>query len=261
MANAHLTFFMARMQASGYDHEFRLEILKSAKSAYEKIKQQRQNEGRGIYRERTWNRNQRRKQREEKRKTWFATGNYESVLFIQATPNSELRDKIQEEVRKNGVKMKVIEKSGTKLIRLLQRNDPFKQKKCLAEDCFVCTGRIPGACRDSVVTYDITSNGQCEYEYNGQTGQNAYTRGKVHIKDLEKKKEDSALWKHCVNVHESQIQHFEMKVLDRSMNDPTKRQILEAVRISKVPEERSMNSRSEWNSIRIPRVRINSDVR
>ena len=29
--NKHLTFFMARMQASDYDHEFRLEVQKSAK--------------------------------------------------------------------------------------------------------------------------------------------------------------------------------------------------------------------------------------
>ena len=31
---------MARMQASGYDHEFRLEVLKSAKAAYKKIEQE-----------------------------------------------------------------------------------------------------------------------------------------------------------------------------------------------------------------------------
>ena len=32
--NGHLSYIMARMQASGYDHEFRLEVLKSAKKAY-----------------------------------------------------------------------------------------------------------------------------------------------------------------------------------------------------------------------------------
>ena len=88
-----------------------------------------------------------------------------------------------------------------------------------------------------------------------------HTRGKKHMKDLENKREDSALWKHCDNVHGSHIQEFNMKVLDRSRNDPTKRQILEAVRLRQVPEERTMNSRSEWNSVRIPRVQITSDVR
>ena len=34
----HLTFFMSRMQASGYDHQFRLEILKSAMNAHDKIR-------------------------------------------------------------------------------------------------------------------------------------------------------------------------------------------------------------------------------
>ena len=259
--NEHLSFFIARMQASGYDHEFRLEVLKSAKAAYEKIKQERRNEGTKMYRERTWNRNERRKRKEEKKKNWYKTGKYESVLFIQATPGSELRDKIQREILKNGVKIKVIEKSGTKLVRMLQRNDPFKAKECPASDCFVCRGENPGGCRDSGVTYRITCQGECQYEYGGQTGQNTYTRGKKHLSDLEKKSEESALWKHCVNVHQSEVQRFDMKVMDRCRNDPTKRQILEAVRIHRLPEDRIMNSRSEWNTTRIPRIQINSDVR
>ena len=37
--NDHLSYFMARMQSSGYDHEFRLEVLKSAKRAYSKMKE------------------------------------------------------------------------------------------------------------------------------------------------------------------------------------------------------------------------------
>ena len=36
--NKHMGFFMARMQASGYDHQFRLEVLKSAKHAFKNMK-------------------------------------------------------------------------------------------------------------------------------------------------------------------------------------------------------------------------------
>ena len=53
--NKHLSFFMARMQASGYDHAFRLEVLKSAKHAYEKLKE-RENTGGSIHRPRTQDR-------------------------------------------------------------------------------------------------------------------------------------------------------------------------------------------------------------
>ena len=49
--NGHLSYFMARMQASGYDQEFRLEVLKSAKKAYEKLKE-REREGGVLHRPR-----------------------------------------------------------------------------------------------------------------------------------------------------------------------------------------------------------------
>ena len=83
----HLSFFMARMQSSGYDHGFRLEILKSALKAYETMKNN-ESEGRMMYRERTWNRKERKKQKEERKKNWYSTGDVESVLFIPATPDS-----------------------------------------------------------------------------------------------------------------------------------------------------------------------------
>ena len=49
-------------------------------------------------------------------------------MFIPATPDSELRKKLQEEVDRKGFKIRVVEKSGTKLVRLLQSNDPFKRE-------------------------------------------------------------------------------------------------------------------------------------
>ena len=257
----HLSFFMARMQASGYDHAFRLEVLKSALNANDEMKNM-EDEGKQMHRERTWKRKERRKERDERKRNWYKTGNFESVLFIPATPDSELRNKLQEEMNKKDAKIKIIEKSGTKIVRLLQRNDPFKKKICSdANNCLVCSGGEPGGCRDSGVGYKIKCTGECSYAYTGQTGQNAYTRGNAHIDDYNKKKEDSALWKHCVNVHNSQNQIFEMSVVDKCRNDPTKRQILEAVRLQRAPENTSMNSRSEWNTARVPRIQIRTDIR
>ena len=259
--NEHLSFFMARMQASGYDHAFRLQILKSAKNAYAKLKEG-ESHGIKMHRERTWNRNQRRKEKEGRRKNWFNTDKYHSVMFIAATPKSELKKKMQDAINRKGGKIKVIEKSGTKIIRMLQRNDPFKNKRCAEhEKCLVCSGDKPGGCRDNGVTYRINCKGNCDHEYNGQTGQNGFTRGCCHLDDYRLKKEDSPLWKHCVKVHNSELQSFQMTILDRCRGDATKRQILESLRIQQVPEERSMNSKGEWNTARVPRVRIVSDVR
>ena len=66
-------------------------------------------EGKKIYRKRDW------------KKNWYTKGEYKSVLFIAATPNSDLAKKLQEEIDKTDVKRKVIEKSGMKIIRHLQR--------------------------------------------------------------------------------------------------------------------------------------------
>ena len=256
----HLTFFMARMQASGYDHQFRLEILKSAMNAHTKMKEE-EKEGKKIYRKRDWKRNERRQEREKRKKNWYTKGEYTSVLFIAATPDSELRKKLQEEINKTDVKIKVIERSGMKIIRHLQQNDPFKEKMCDSkETCLVCTGPNPGNCRDTGVTYRIDCSDDCNYKYTGQTGKNAYTRGKKHDQDYKAKGDNSALWKHCVNVHNGEPQLFKMSVVDKCRNDPTKRKILESVRMQKVPIELMMNSRSEWNSARLPRISVSNDV-
>ena len=89
--NEHLSFFMARMQSSGYDHRFRLEVLKSALNAFEQKKDEDKSGRKKMYRERTWNRDERRKQKLQRKKNWFGSSQVESVLFIPATPNSTLK--------------------------------------------------------------------------------------------------------------------------------------------------------------------------
>ena len=264
----HLNFFMARMQAGGYDKEFRFQVLKSAVDAYETKKEAESNGGTPLYRPRGWRRCERRREREKKKGDWFKKGNKESVMFIPATPNSELKKKIQEEVDRSGFRIKVVEKSGTRLVRLLQRNDPFKKKNCRdARQCMVCEGgdgEEGGDCRESGVTYKIKCLGekggepgeQCGQPYHGETDRNGYTRGCEHKADLNNERDNSALWKHCVEKHGSVKQNFEMVIVDRVRNDATKRQILEAVRIQRAGPEQILNSRGEWNSNRVPRLTV-----
>ena len=134
-------------------------------------------------------------------------------MFIPATPESELRKKLQEEVDQKGFKIKVVEKAGTRLVRLLQSNDPFKTKSCRdAQRCMVCKGKDGeegGDCRESGVTYRIKCLGkkegnpeeQCGEPYHGETDRNCYTRGCEHEADLYNRRESSALWKHFVEKH------------------------------------------------------------
>ena len=180
-----------------------------------------------------------------------------SVIFVQATPKSQLQRRYQEEIKRQGFKIKVVEKAGVAIKQLLQRSDPFKSRKCEREDCPVCRegGRGPcdRPCDRQSVTYEMKC-AECGDIYIGETSRSAYTRGKEHMKSLAKREERSVLWKHRKEKHNSKTQKFEMNVTGFYSNDAMLRQISEGVRINKVPEGSLMNSKSEWNCFRVPRT-------
>ena len=75
VAAGHLSSYMARMEAAGYDKAFRFQVLRSALNAFGK-KLEAENTGiEPLYRKREWNRNERRKEKEEKGRTWYKKGN------------------------------------------------------------------------------------------------------------------------------------------------------------------------------------------
>ena len=82
--------------------------------------------------------NERRKEKEEKRRSWYRKGNYSSVIFVPATPESSLKRSLDEDVKKSGLRIRIVEKSGMSVKRVLQRSDPFKKRTCERECCFVC---------------------------------------------------------------------------------------------------------------------------
>ena len=60
-----------------------------------------------LYRSKEWNRNERVKEKERKKRTWFMKDGSEAVFFVDATPNSTLAEKCREEFQKAGLKVKV----------------------------------------------------------------------------------------------------------------------------------------------------------
>ena len=91
----HLSYYMKRLQVAGYDKSFRAQILKTALAATAKMKMDEENGIRPMYRARTWNRIERRKEKKIKARDWYKKGGNESVLFIAATPESELKELLQ----------------------------------------------------------------------------------------------------------------------------------------------------------------------
>ena len=76
------------------------------------------------------------------------------------------------------------------------------------------------------------------------------------MKLLREKNEKSSLWKHCREKHDNVAQEFSMKVTGVHGKDAMTRQIAEAVAIREVPQGQSMNNKTEWNFVKLPRTRV-----
>ena len=98
---------------------------------------------------------ERMKKREKKRNWYKQGGRYESVLFVQPTVNSELQRRVQKIARRNGVRMKVVEKAGVTVKQLLQTSKPFGKQICERADCGVCRFGEPGLCRIRGCGYEL----------------------------------------------------------------------------------------------------------
>ena len=256
----HLSHFSLRMQYSGYSQKFRGEIVNSACNAYKEIKAQVDSGSRPLYRPREWQRDERNRSKRDKQLNWYKKGGYESVIFVPATPNSELQKKYSNEVTKSGLKIRIVERAGKSIKSFLQRSDPFTDKNCNQEDCMLCKSGGRGSCRVNNVEYNIKcvgckeDNAVLDSVYKGETYRNCYVRGKEHLKDLNNKLESSSLWRHCREKHGSEVQKFEMNQIASYRNDSMLRQIMEAVRISNSDSENLMNSKKEWNHFQLTDV-------
>ena len=84
-----------------------------------------------------------------KKRDWYKNDDkYDSVMFVQPTEGGELRRKIQQVAKRNKVKVKVVERAGMTVKKMLQRSNPFGKEKCERPDCVVCEYGKPGECRN-----------------------------------------------------------------------------------------------------------------
>ena len=254
----HASNTTLKMQYSGYDKAFRHQVVKSALSAYHTLLEKDRNGERPLHRPREWKKRERERKKRSKAQEWYGKGNYDSVLFIPATPNGELKKTIQQEINKSTLRIKVVEKNGVSITSLLQKSNPMKERNCRREDCFVCTSKGKGDCSRNNIVYEIKCN-NCNSKYCGETARNAYTRGKEHMKLLHEKEQNSPLWSHCLKEHNGHIQQFTMNVVRTFHRDSMMRQITEAIHIRKIPERKSMNAKEEWNTVYLPHARTEKD--
>ena len=93
--NEHLNKFMLKMKNSGYSKSYRIQILDSAIKGFEKMVEDDKNGVKPLYRNRNWNKENRRLDKKNKITNWYKTGQksdikYKSILFVPPTPGGIL---------------------------------------------------------------------------------------------------------------------------------------------------------------------------
>ena len=241
----HLQYFVNRMQYSGYPQEYRYEVMSRAIKKNNRPREIEVEDGSARPR--------------RKQKNWYDRSKFDGVMFVEVTLNSEFKHKVQDACKRNGVKVKVVEKMNKTVKSKLQRSNPYGWRHCGRGDCPTCSRDIHINCRARGCVYYIDCE-DCQQtiykQYRGQTGRSIYERMKEHFKEWDRKSDDSYLHKHSQQYHNGETFSVDVKVKTQCYGKPTTRMITEAVRIEELPEENSLNSKSEWTYIKLPRVNV-----
>ena len=246
----HVEYFMRRMQYSCYTEEFRYEVLRRALKKYDERVARYRRSGSMFGRENENNGNR----RERNKREWYnKSREYETVMFVEPTPESVLKRKIQEVAKRNKVKVKVVERVGMTVKGLLQKSVPFDRMKCGRRDCMVCESNKDVDCRTRGCVYELKCK-QHIHKYDGQTGRSIYERTKEEAREWEKKSDKSPLWKHSLEFHEGEKFEIDVKVRAKCFGRPAKRMITEAVLIEELEEGETMNNRKEWSYVRLKKI-------
>ena len=167
--------------------------------------------------------------------------------------------RVQIACKRNNVKVKVIEKMKTSVKRELQKSNPYGWMHCGRHDCVTCNRGIRVNCRTRGSVYQIDCvecRANIEKQYKGQTGRSLYERMKEHLNKWRLEEEDSCLHKHSVENHNGEEFKIDVKIVAQCFGKPTTRLITEAVHIEEMHDENSLNSKSEWNYVQLPRVEV-----
>ena len=257
----HLDDFSQRMRASGYNEDYRLQVIKSGVEGFDRMMEASKNGGRPVNRARTWEQDRRQKKKELQKNNWYRQGGYDVPLFVPHTPGGELAKRMRAKEGENNqgrtIRFKIIEKGGVTLEKKLRRSNPWAGGKCGRAMCFPCQGPKGGNCWREGVTYSLWCEecGEKVAAYQGETGRNGFTRGREHLESLEAKNEDkSVLWLHSIFHHQRREDvPYSMRVTG-GYKDSLDRQVMERVHISNWRGPVRMNRKNEMGGVRVERT-------
>ena len=93
----NVSAMVLRMQYSGYSKKFRYEVVDSALKAYKTRNEADQEGVQPLHRPKDWRKDEREQEKVRKKNDWYKRGRNEAVIFVPATPNSQLQRKYQKE--------------------------------------------------------------------------------------------------------------------------------------------------------------------
>ena len=220
---------------------------------------------RPLNRPRGYREEERRRKKEEKRERFYrkekrGSKMREAVIIIPPTPNSILAERMKkicsDEMKDSNIRVSIQERGGRRLGQALGITTPGARGRlhCDRFGCFPCNSGREGVCRKTGAGYEIICNlcneNNIISKYGGESGRNLFKRGEEHVKDVEKRSPDKALWKHIVEKHNGRMEapifaHFKMEPT-QFFSKPQRRKANEGVRIAHLDPNTRMNSRDEF---------------
>ena len=213
-------------------------------------------------------------------------------MFIPYTPNGELAKILRDNENKleelTGTRLKLVERTGSKLVDLITRSNPWQGLDCQRENCLLCftkseTEKLKTQeCTKRNIVYETRCR-TCEdnektrieeleldekskneelknlkiFKYVGETSRSAFERGWEHLNDMATLNKKSHMLKHVIMNHPGEDManvKFGMKFL-KFCQTSFERQVLKAVTIRKERKHHHLlNSRTEYNRCSLPRL-------
>ena len=168
--------------------------------------------------------------RKKRKEDWYMSGgDCETVLFVDATPESVVKKRVETVVKRNGMKVKVVERAGTTMKQMLQKSDPFPLTGCGRRMCVMCENEMGVDCRTRGCVYEIECKEEgCGKKYVGMTGRSVYERMKEHINGMVNGREDddsvsNPLLRHKVLCHGEENVDVNVRIVDRRFERPSRR--------------------------------------
>ena len=215
-----------------------------------------------------------------------------AVMFVPYTIGGELAKRLREAEAQlegqTGYRIKIVERTGTKVEDLLHRSNPWQGQDCGRKECLLCKTKVKldrfkeQDCTKRCIVYEtwcltcemreisrIEDEEEDEkvrrekirnfkrYKYIGETSRSIYERGLEHDRDWKELKKDSHMVKHFFDVHEeeeAEEMEFGMRIVN-ACRSAFNRQISESVEIQNNKDKHHiLNSRSEYNRCALPRL-------